>query len=117
MTSIKTQAAAAKRPRRLAREPRPQQSAGAGNYASGNAPDEQISPTKAPKVESKNEAVLAMLKRPDGATRDQMVEATGWLPHTTRAVLTGFKKKGYSITSEKVGGVRVYRVANGAASQ
>ena len=30
--------------------------------------------------------------------------------HTVRAVLTGFKKKGHSITSEKVDGIRVYRI-------
>ena len=34
-----------------------------------------------------------------------------WLPHTTRAALTGLKKKGHAVTSDKVEGrVRIYRV-------
>ena len=52
-----------------------------------------------------------MLRRVEGATLAQMVEATGWLPHTARAALTGLKKKGHVITSEKLDGVRTYRVA------
>jgi hypothetical protein len=111
-----TQKSATKHPRRMAREPKPQQDAHADDEASGAATGEQakLGPTR--KGSSKNEAVLALLKRPEGATLDQMVEATGWLPHTTRAVLTGFKKKGHSITSEKVDGVRVYRVSSAAGS-
>ena len=38
-----------------------------------------------------------------------MIAATGWLPHTTRAALTGLKKKGYVITSDKLDGIRTYR--------
>ena len=41
----------------------------------------------------------------------QLVAVTGWLPHTTRAALTGLKKKGHVVTSEKLEGEgRVYRV-------
>ncbi len=36
------------------------------------------------------------------ATLDALIEATGWLPHTTRAALTGLRKKGYVI--ERLGG-------------
>src|SRR3954468_20686070 len=31
-------------------------------------------------------------------TLDEMVEATGWLPHTTRAALTGLRHKAFDIT-------------------
>lgn len=31
----------------------------------------------------------------------RLVEVTGWLPHTTRAALTGLRKRGYAVTSEK----------------
>ena len=58
---------------------------------------------------SKQQQFAALLVRDEGATLDQMVEATGWLPHTTRAALTGLKKKGYAISSDKVGDVRTYR--------
>jgi hypothetical protein len=47
--------------------------------------------------------------RDEGATLNDMIAATGWLPHTTRAALTGLKKKGYAISSDKVDGVRTYR--------
>jgi hypothetical protein len=63
------------------------------------------------KQESKTGLVLGMLQRPEGATIDRLVAATGWLPHTTRAALTGLKKKGHLVTSEKVEGQgRIYRV-------
>lgn len=60
---------------------------------------------------SKTKLVLGLLARDEGATIEQMATATGWLPHTTRAALTGLRKKGHAVTSEKVGGLeRVYRV-------
>ena len=53
--------------------------------------------------------LAALLVRDEGATLDQMIAATGWLPHTTRAALTGLKKLGYAIDSDKIDGVRTYR--------
>jgi hypothetical protein len=50
-----------------------------------------------------------MLERDEGATIQQIVDATGWLPHTTRAALTGLKKRGFEISSEKGEGVTRYR--------
>jgi len=41
------------------------------------------------KPQTKQALLLAMLKREEGATLAQLVEATSWLPHTTRAALTG----------------------------
>jgi len=55
-----------------------------------------------------------MLKRPEGATIEQICEATQWQAHTVRGTFAGaFKKKlGLEITSTKeAGGQRVYRVA------
>lgn len=62
-----------------------------------------------PKAPNKQQQLAAMVVRDEGATLDQMTAATGWLPHTTRAALTGLKKKGYAISSDKVNGVRTYR--------
>jgi hypothetical protein len=62
---------------------------------------------------SKQAQVIAMLKRPDGATIAQICEATGWQAHTVRGTFAGaFKKKlGLDITSSKAaGGDRIYRV-------
>ncbi len=57
---------------------------------------------------SKQEALAALLLRDEGATLEKMIAATGWLPHTTRAAITGLRKKGFVIDSDKVGGVRTY---------
>lgn len=85
----------AKRPRKMAREP------------NGGVTDQTL-----PKRQSKAEQVLHMLQSPEGATMEQIVAMTGWLPHTTRAALTGLRKKGHAVTSEKLEGQgRVYRVA------
>jgi len=66
------------------------------------------------KPPSKAGQLVEMLKRAEGATLDQMVAATGWLPHTTRAALTGLKKKGREVTSNKADGVRTYRLTKAA---
>ena len=50
-----------------------------------------------------------MLVRDEGATIAQMMALTGWLAHTTRAALTGLKKLGYAIDSDKIDGLRTYR--------
>lgn len=66
-----------------------------------------------PKVElrsTKIDAVIALLQREGGATLDELVAATGWLTHTTRAALTGLRKKGHTLQSEKVDGARRYRI-------
>jgi hypothetical protein len=45
--------------------------------------------------------VVGLLRREAGATLDEMVAATSWLPHTTRAALTGLRKKGHAIERGK----------------
>jgi hypothetical protein len=66
-------------------------------------------PEGEPKAPAKQQQLAALVVRDEGATLDQMIAATGWLPHTTRAALTGLKKKGYVISSDKIDGVRTYR--------
>jgi hypothetical protein len=64
---------------------------------------------------SKQAQVIAMLKRPEGATIASICEATDWQQHTVRGTFAGaFKKKlGLDITSTKeAGGERVYRIAS-----
>jgi hypothetical protein len=63
----------------------------------------------ATKPVSKQQQLAALVVRDEGATLEQMIAVTGWLPHTTRAALTGLRKKGYVISSDKVDGVRTYR--------
>ncbi len=62
---------------------------------------------------SKQAEVIRMLKRPEGATIQQICAATGWQAHTVRGTFAGaFKKKlGLNLTSEKPeAGDRVYRI-------
>lgn len=60
-------------------------------------------------------AVLALLGRDEGATLADLIAATGWLPHTTRAALTGLRKKGHVLEKSKRGDQTCYRVASVAA--
>ena len=66
---------------------------------------------KTPAPTSKIASVTALLEREQGATLAEMVEATGWLPHTTRAALTGLKKKGHTLIKDKRDDVTCYRIA------
>lgn len=50
---------------------------------------------------SKRDAVIALLKCDGGATLSELIAATGWLPHTTRAALTGLRKTGHTIDRGK----------------
>lgn len=58
---------------------------------------------------NKRARLAAMLLRDEGATVAQMVASLGWLPHTVRAAITGLKKLGYVIDSDKIDGLRTYR--------
>lgn len=72
--------------------------------------------TGKPVSNTKNQQVIDLLFRDSGATLEEMSTHVGWLPHSTRSFLTGLKKKGHIIDSDKVDGVRRYRVArNGGA--
>ncbi|MBL6081569.1 DUF3489 domain-containing protein [Belnapia sp. T18] len=46
-----------------------------------------------PREGTKQQQVLAMLRRPEGATVAQIAEATGWQAHTVRGSFAGLKKR------------------------
>jgi Protein of unknown function (DUF3489) len=63
---------------------------------------------------SKQAQVIALLKRPEGATITQICEATGWQPHTVRGAFAGSLKKKLGLTIVSVkdeNAERVYRIA------
>lgn len=65
-----------------------------------------------PKAGGKLEGVLNLVRRANGASIADLQEATGWQPHSVRAVLTGFRKQGVEITRSKNGdGVTIYTAA------
>ena len=62
----------------------------------------------------KQAQVIALLKRPEGATITQICEATGWQPHTVRGAFAGSLKKKLGLTIVSVkdeNAERVYRIA------
>jgi hypothetical protein len=64
---------------------------------------------------SKQAQVIALLKRPEGATITQLCETTGWQQHTVRGAFAGSLKKklGLTIISNKdENAARVYRIAS-----
>src|SRR5277367_6017328 len=69
-----------------------------------------------PRDGTKLALVIEHLQRADGATIVDLTQATGWLPHTTRAALTGLRKRGYAVIRERIGaGASVYRVSDALA--
>jgi hypothetical protein len=66
---------------------------------------------------SKLAAVMTLLGRKRGVAIEELTSATGWLPHTTRAALTGLRKRGHAIErSRSEQGGSVYRIVAAAAS-
>lgn len=82
------------------------------------APDEETSHmpvangAEPAKKQNKAALVLAMLERSEGATIAELTAATGWLPHTARATLTGLRKKAHPIERGKRGEETVYQIAS-----
>ena len=96
-----------------ARSPSKTRSEGSESSVSTPAP---LSATS-PRPGSKQALVTGMLSENGGATLDALIKATGWLPHTTRAALTGLRKRGFLIErSRKPGDASLYRIAPPSAS-
>jgi hypothetical protein len=75
---------------------------------------ERASSTRPPRAGTKQAALIAMLRAPNGATIEEIAAATGWQAHTVRGAIAGALKKklGLDVTSEKVEGRgRVYRIS------
>jgi Protein of unknown function (DUF3489) len=65
------------------------------------------------KRSSKQDAVIAMLQRPEGATVDEVASMMGWQRHTVRGLFSGTLKKklGLTLASATEERGRVYRIA------
>jgi hypothetical protein len=97
------------------KEPQPQPLLDETNASRPDAVGEHAK-TFTPRAGSKLARVIDLLQRSDGATILHLTEATGWLPHTTRAALTGLRKRGYAVVRTLVGvGDSVYRITGAAA--
>ena len=83
------------------------------------APAKRVKAPKAvgsgPRATSKTAQLIEMLRRPKGATLEEVMARFGWQVHTTRALMSAggslTKKHGITVISEKVGDARTYRIA------
>ncbi|MBT4838869.1 MAG: DUF3489 domain-containing protein [Methylococcales bacterium] len=85
-----------------------------GREAIGLKP-KQDKPIKKTRKNTKQSLLIDLLNKPEGATLEQMVEATNWQKHTLRATISAVLKKrlGLEIISEKIPEIgRVYRIEN-----
>jgi hypothetical protein len=71
-----------------------------------------------PRLAGKRGLVVELLRRPDGASLDDLVASTGWLPHTTRAALTRLRQQGVAIVRDRGGdGPSRYRIVPAAPGE
>ena len=68
---------------------------------------------------SKQDRVIGLLRRREGATLAALVKSTGWKPHSVRGFLAGTvrKKLKLPLISEKIDGVRTYRIGTGKTAK
>jgi hypothetical protein len=76
-------------------------------------------PSDRAKPSSKQDKIVALLQRPEGATLDVLVKETQWQKHSVRGFLAGTvrKKLKLPLLSEKIDGARCYRIGTGKAAK
>jgi hypothetical protein len=74
-------------------------------------------PTPSAMPAGKIGALIVLLMRSEGATLAAMMDATGWQAHSVRGAMAGTikKKLKLTVTSEKIGDVRSWRIQAGQA--
>jgi len=66
--------------------------------------------TPSPRPKSNTQLLIDLLASDTGATIGQITNATGWLPHSARAALTGLRKTGHTIARISSDGSTTYRI-------
>lgn len=65
-------------------------------------------PLAPPRPGGKLGAVVDAIAGPTGASLDELVALSGWLPHTTRAAVTRLRQRGHDVTLRTVDGRKAY---------
>jgi len=75
--------------------------------------------TPSKKTNTKQDQLLALLRRPQGTTIEHAAKTLAWQPHSVRGFISGVLKKrlGLTIASDKSEGERVYRVSSAEADK
>ena len=103
--------------RRMARDPVPLGGEGpaADDNGQGSANETTKPLEREPARITKQSLLIDLLSWEGGASLAVIVEATGWLPHTTRAALTGLRKKGHAIERFRGDEETRYRIVTASA--
>lgn len=76
---------------------------------------QDVTPAPTIKAPSRLDQLEQLLTSEGGASIAEMIEVTGWQQHSVRGAMAGaLKKRGLLITSDKIAGVRRYRVETNA---
>ena len=108
---VSTEAKSSQRPSRAKRSGEKKTAAFSAKAA--KAPADRIKP------DSKQDRIVALLQRPEGATLDALVKETEWQKHSVRGFLAGTvrMKLKLPLLSEKIDGVRNYRIGTAKAAK
>lgn len=76
-----------------------------GQVLSGTAPETIVRP------KGKLGTLLTLIEAEGGATLEDLSTALTWQPHSTRAAITGLRKRGFEIALVTEDGHKAYRIA------
>ncbi len=65
-----------------------------------------------PPRKTKQAMLLELIGREEGATLEELTSVTEWLPHTTRAAITGLRKRGHDVQCKRLDGFSRYMVGS-----
>ena len=78
-------------------------------------PEAEAKPAAASKKASKQDAVIALMERPDGASVAEIIAITNWQVHSVRGFVAGTVKKKFGLTVVKgkaADGAVTYRIVD-----